>query len=111
MPRGGYRPGAGRPKKGSAPKVKPEPRVLPEKPAAARVDGKRRTPLEYLLDVMNDPGADEARRDRAAAVAVAFLHPKAGADGKKGEREKAAASAGAGKFAPAPPPKLVVNNR
>jgi hypothetical protein len=39
------------------------------------MDG-RQTPLEYLMDVMADPEADEKRRDWAAEKAAAFLHPR-----------------------------------
>lgn len=42
---------------------------------AAMMDG-RKMPLEYLMDVMADPDADEKRRDWAAEKAAAFLHPR-----------------------------------
>jgi hypothetical protein len=77
----------------------------------AAVASAGQTPLEYLLAVMNDPDADHARRDRAASVAAPFLHPRAGEAGKKGERQEAADRAGRGKFAPAAPPRLVIDNK
>jgi len=42
---------------------------------ASMMDG-RKTPLEYLMDVMTDEKADEKRRDWAAEKAAAFLHPR-----------------------------------
>lgn len=42
---------------------------------ASMMDG-RKTPLEYLMEVMADPKADEKRRDWAAEKAAAFLHPR-----------------------------------
>lgn len=117
MPRGGARLGAGRPKKGSV-KVRPVvPLDAPTSPPAAssrvsvpRVEADDKLPLEYMVAVMNDPDADELRRDRMAVAAAPFLHAKSGETGKKGERQAAAAKVAAGKFAPAAPPRLVVNN-
>lgn len=112
MPRGGARPGAGRPRKGDG---KPKNAVLapetPVTPSGTSIPLGNQTPLEYLLAVMNDPSIDDARRDRAAGIAAAYVHPKAGDMGKKGEREKAADVAAKGRYAPAAPPKLVINNR
>ncbi len=34
------------------------------------------TPLDYMLRVMRDPGAEYERRDRMAATAAPFVHPK-----------------------------------
>ena len=34
------------------------------------------TPLEYMLAVMRDPSVDADRRDRMAAAAAPFLHPR-----------------------------------
>jgi hypothetical protein len=34
-------------------------------------------PLDYLLAVMRDPTASEARRDRAAQCAAQYVHPRA----------------------------------
>lgn len=34
-------------------------------------------PLDYLLAVMRDPAASEARRDRAAQCAAQYVHPRA----------------------------------
>lgn len=36
----------------------------------------RQTPLEYLMDVMADPKANEKRGDWAAEKAAVFLHPR-----------------------------------
>jgi hypothetical protein len=64
---GGARPGAGRPR-GSVSSRHVD-------LVAAMMDG-RKMPLEYLMDVMADPEADEKRRDWAAEKAAAFLHPR-----------------------------------
>ena len=83
MARGGYRPGSGRPRKGEA-APQDEARVASESDETV-------TPLEYMLRVVNDPAADQMRRDRMAIAAAPFVHPKAGEPiGKKAERvEKA----------------------
>lgn len=65
--RGGKRPGAGRPK-GSANK---RTREIADKAAEEGV-----TPLEYLLSVMRNELADEARRLDAAKAAAPYVHPK-----------------------------------
>jgi hypothetical protein len=57
MPRGGFRPGAGRPKGSKT-----------ARPGVA--------PLEYMLAVMNDVAADDARRDRMAIAAAPFVHAR-----------------------------------
>jgi hypothetical protein len=33
-------------------------------------------PLDYMLAVMRDPGADQKRRDAMAMAAAPYLHPK-----------------------------------
>lgn len=71
MPRGGARPGAGRPKgsgKGS-PKAQGRQQI-----ALAQSQGL--TPLEFMLRVMNDPDEDPARRDRAAQAAAPYVHAR-----------------------------------
>jgi hypothetical protein len=86
MARGGYRPGAGRPvKAGDSKSIKRE----------ARKAGMN--PLEYMLDVMNDQGADPARRDRMAIAAAPFVHARAEATtSKKDSIQEAAAAVAAG---------------
>lgn len=69
--RGGYRPGAGRPKGAqTSPNC-----VLEALPA-------EHDPLAYLLSVMRDPQADLARRDRAAIAALPYVHPRPSAPTK-----------------------------
>jgi len=72
---------------------------------------KQSKPLEFLLAVMNDPEVDKKLRVRAAVAAAQYLHTKRGDGGKKDEKDRAAQTAGAGKFKPAVAPRLVVNNR
>jgi hypothetical protein len=83
MARGGYRPGAGRPRKYAA---------------DAEITGgpEDLSPLSYMLTVMNDAAADPARRDRMAVSAAPYCHPRADAIGKKAEAAKAARHAGIG---------------
>lgn len=105
MARGGYRPGAGRPKSAS---VKTE--------VEARREGEKANmaPLDYMLSVMNDSAADEARRDKMAIAAAPYVHAKAedAKAGKKAERQANADSASsAGKYAVRTAPTLVVNNK
>lgn len=86
MPKGGLRPGAGRPvgSIGSAKKIVEQ--GLQE-PANQNL-----TPLEYMLKVVNDPEADINRRDRMAQAAAPYVHPRADtiAAGKKETAEKEA---------------------
>ena len=69
MPRGGHRPGAGRPKgskqvRSSAPLIR-----------RAKAAGKP-MPLDYLLDVMNDPEQGLRERLSAAIAAAPYVHPR-----------------------------------
>ena len=109
MARGGYRPGAGRPRKeaGKAPIIRDEEHA--RKPQKS-LGGK--SPLEYMLDVMNDDAAEDARRDKMAMAAAPYVHLKADEAkiGKKEERQQAAEKVAAGKFAPRSGPRLAVNN-
>lgn len=45
------------------------------------------TPLQYMLRVMRDVGADEKRRDAMALGAAQYLHPKLAAVQHKGDQE------------------------
>lgn len=101
MAKGGYRPGAGRPRGSKT--------VAGTEDIAAEARAAGMTPLEYMLSVMNDRKADKARRDRMAIAAAPFVHGKPGEPGKKEQRQEAAEQA-AKKFAPPAPPKLVVSN-
>lgn len=100
MARGGYRAGAGRPRKAEkrSGEKGPEPDV-PVLPTESH------TPLEFMLAVMNDPQQSSQRRDRMAIAAAPFIHPRAGEAGKKEEKAESAKRAGTGKFAPAAPPR------
>ena len=84
MPKGGARPGAGQPKKGVQ---------LPAKMILTEAMLSGMSPLEYMLAVMRDPGADEARRDRMAQAAAPYVHARAEAAGKKQQAEDLAATA------------------
>lgn len=132
MPRGGARPGAGRPKK-QPETAKPSKRA-PATAAPPQVDangykddpkwpfGKKPPaepepppdlselmPLDYLLEVMRDHTEERGRRMQAATLAAPYCHPKKGEAGKK-EEKNAAAKKIASRFAPAAPPKLVAAN-
>lgn len=67
MPRGGKRPGAGRPKGSKNTKT----REIAEKAAAEGI-----TPLEYMLEVMRDPRLPPAQRMDAAKSAAPYIHPR-----------------------------------
>ena len=97
MPRGGYRPGAGR-KVGSTAMSSDDKAEIFES-----LD-----PLAYMLRVMNDPTADPSRRDRMAQAAAPYVHAKPGdtPKGKKEEQQDAANRAAAGKFAVPSAPRL-----
>ena len=84
MPKGGPRPGAGRPKQSQATPAK---LILTEAMLAGL------SPLEYMLAVMRDPSADAARRDRMAQAAAPYVHARAEAPGKKQQAEELAATA------------------
>lgn len=116
MARGGYRPGAGRPRKNAeetSAKAKPSSAKASSEiqSAAERLD---LTPLEYMLDVINDPCAEQARRDRMALAAAPFVHGKiaeVGAGKKEQQKQKAEELAkSGGKFAARSGPRVVVNN-
>jgi hypothetical protein len=67
MPRGGRRPGAGRPK-GVSNKINAEIRQ------AAQAGGE--SPLDYMLGIMRDEKQDPERRDKMAVAAAPYLHSK-----------------------------------
>ena len=121
MPRGGPRPGSGRPK-GSGKKantvlIAPKPSDDAVATVAALIGNGQMTPLEYMLGVINDPAADPARRDRLAMAAAPFCHERM-ADrviGKKEVAQAKAASAGANSewgddLMPMPPPAEIRAN-
>jgi hypothetical protein len=68
MPRGGARPGAGRPK-GSANRRTRE--IADEAASSGNV-----LPLSYLLDVLNNPTSTRAEKLHAASIACPFVHPR-----------------------------------
>lgn len=68
-----------------------------------------KTPLEYMLGIMNDPKAEQSRRDAMAKAAAPFCHVKnVNTGGKKQEKEAAAEKAASGnRFAPGSPPTVI----
>lgn len=76
MARGGARTGAGRKKNGSN-------RLTQE--AVSRAEAGGIMPLDYLLAVMRDEGAELGRRDDAAKAAAPYCHPKRAPVDKDGE--------------------------
>ncbi|HOQ43390.1 MAG TPA: hypothetical protein PK178_14615 [Smithellaceae bacterium] len=101
MAKGGYRPGAGRPK-GSKNK---------SKMADIKADAhclEILSPLEFLLQVMRDDNQDTNTRLRAASLAAPFCHTRKGeASGKEDAKERAKRAA-SGIFAPGKPPLKIV---
>lgn len=109
MARGGYRPGAGRPKKSGG---QSKASLVAEANREARKSGM--SPLEYMLSVMNDPAENPDRRDKMAIAAAPYVHAKADAEtkGKKEQRQaNAEQAASGGRFAAPSGPKLVVSNK
>ena len=107
--RGGFRPGAGRPKKGNPPIVEAKAEALSAAPLADGV-----MPLQYMLRVMRDPTASTSRRDRMAALAAPFCHARAtdAAAGKKAQRqEQADEASSSGRFAVRPSPHLTAGKK
>jgi len=111
MARGGFRPGAGRPKGAAGAKSKPakkkKTRGIPQDIEKEAVS-ENMAPLDYMLKVMNDPKEkDNARKDRMAIAAAPFCHQRAEKGGKKIVQAGQAAEVTRGKFAPGAPPKIV----
>lgn len=84
MPKGGPRPGAGRPRKVDA---------IPAKLVLTEAMLIGMSPLEYMLSVMRDQSADAARRDRMAQCAAPYVHARAEVAGKKQQADEIAATA------------------
>ncbi len=83
MARGGYRAGAGRPRGTPSAKLsKTEEKVIKK---SAKLENK--SPLDYMLAVMNDATADDDRRDKMAIAAAPYVHQRA-ADQKLGKKEQ-----------------------
>ena len=91
---GGARPGAGRPPKS-------------EEEKTTIVTPGKQTPLEFLLDVMNNNDIEDRLRLDAAKTAAQYVHPKKGEGGKTEEKELAAQKAAAGKYGARQGPRLV----
>ena len=91
MARGGFRPGAGRPK-GS---VTIAGKVRVKREVESRLV-REKSPLEYMLTVMNDSGADDQRRDRMAIAAAPFVHARVSDQGKKENQEELSRDAESG---------------
>lgn len=91
---GGARAGAGR---------KPKPKA----PAAPPIPQSHDDMLAFLQDVALGRTEATPIQVRAAIAAVQYTHTKKHDGGKKDEVAEKAKKAGAGKFAPATPPKLV----
>ena len=116
--RGGARLGAGRPKKGEirikVPKADPKGTTTPPVPKIEAPEVQEpttaKTPLQYMLDVMMDPAADERLRCQMAVAAAPYMHAKKGEAGgsKKDEQADKAKQAAQGRFKSAAPPLKLV---
>lgn len=85
MARGGYRVGAGRPRKPANELARPRPKkatVTASSALSASPSGDL-TPLEFALSVMNDPTQCADRRDRFCIALLPYFHSKMGEIGKK----------------------------
>jgi hypothetical protein len=100
MASGGYRAGAGRPRKPDYELSRPR----RTKPTVTTVNTMVEytgdlTPMDYCLQVMNDPTQCAERRDRFCIALLPYFHTKLGDIGKKEQSTKAARVAGKhGKF-------------
>jgi len=104
MPRGGYRPGSGRPK--GAKKDKSV--AACEREAIVEAAKSDMTPLDYMLMVMRNPEEPKDRRDKMAIAAAPYVHGKASEKmGKKQEKAEAAKEASKGRFKAMEGPKVV----
>ena len=109
MARGGYRPGAGRPKKINKESLPPEVKVTDGLVTVIDQQPENLTPLEYMLRVMNDPKESDARRSWAAQSAAPYCHSRKGEGNKKEDKiDRAKAAGSSGKFAASPPPLKLV---
>jgi len=113
MPRGGYRPGAGRPK-GKEPKWMPKECVNEEAPPQTKEEieeaaaAENMSPVDYMLKVMRDTSVPSDRRDRMAIAAAPYVCQKANEKvGKKVQQAEAAKEVGSGFFRPMQGPKVV----
>jgi phage terminase small subunit len=52
------------------------------------------SPLDYMLRIVNDPSATDARRDRLAIAASPYCHGRIAEVGKKQKQAEAAKTAG-----------------
>lgn len=114
---GGKRPGAGRkpvPPKSDIGKVLADAVfsqalevVAPEQEAQPQSSSEP-TPLEFLLQVMRNPGLDDKLRLDAAKTAAMYCHLKKGDGGIKDEKAEKAKKASAGKFGASAPPLRMV---
>jgi hypothetical protein len=102
MAKGGLRVGAGRPT------ASKNTQTMLAEGAVVRTNGQ--TPLEFMLAIMNDVGADINLRARMAQAAAPFLHPRAGEvpATKKDAVAERAQTVSRGKFAPSAPPRLKI---
>lgn len=90
MARGGARPGAGRPKGIRRIAEEAQKAVPADIRKAARAA--KLSPLEYMLAVMNDESAEDARRDRMAQAAAPYVHARAEAKKPTAAEEREEAS-------------------
>lgn len=71
-------------------------------------DDQKRSPLEFLEQVVNDPAAPLKDRIRAAVAAAQYRHTKRHDGGKKEEADDKADKAAKGRYAVRKPPSLKV---
>ena len=118
MPRGGPRPGSGRPRKDRTPdelqefedKLAAE-KALPDPPAHAK--HRYKSSLEFAMAIINDDEKPLAERRRLAIAALPYQHEKlaerpAGKKEQKGARAKQVAQGG--RFGVPSAPQLAVDN-
>jgi phage terminase small subunit len=115
MPRGGARPGAGRPRgsKEIGGKIYAAERVLRAHREETAKSDEFKSALGFAMAVINDPTEPMEARIRLAIAVLPFQHPKleSVSVSKKAEREKAGRElAETSEFSTPTAPKLIVDN-
>lgn len=110
MSHGGARVGAGRPRKNPTEPKKAKRATVPAEQTPIELKEGWVEPLDYMLAVINDPNADEGRKDRLAVAAAPYRHAKIEEKVGKKEQRQAAAEKAAETFAVPAAPRLVISN-
>lgn len=106
MPRGGARPGAGRPRKSQPADQQAAAELAAEGEDAGLLPESFSDPKDFLRALMNCQEADIRVRQQSAVALMPFEHRKLGEGTKKDDAAKKADAVAGGKFGARPPPGL-----